>query len=176
MTHTQELKEMYLLAINLIVCMDKNGTIGKGNSLPWSIPEDMKYFRKTTLNHCVVMGRNTYESIPKKLDKRACFILSTQDFTPKWGTKLYSISQFMGWSKYYQFHNMDTFVIGGAQIYEQFYPWVDKLYITYVNDIYEGDVKFPIGFSQINEDFELESRKIGDQCEFVVMRRKYEEN
>lgn len=163
--------------INLIVCMDKNGLIGKDNSLPWNLPEDMQYFRETTLKNCIVMGRKTHESIPKELDLRANFILSNNlEYKPKWGVKV-NLIQFMQWSRYYKkAHNYDTFVIGGAEIYQTFYPLADNLYITYVNDTYEGDTYFPIEISQINEDFEIESRKIVDKCEFIIMRRKYEEN
>lgn len=165
------------MATNIIVCMDKNGLIGKDNSIPWNIKEDTKYFRETTLISCVVMGRKTHESIPKELDMRANFIISRNiDYYPNWGVKV-NLVQFMQWSEYYKkAFGWDTFVIGGAEIYKIFYPLADKLFITYVNDIYEGDTYFPVKFSQINEDFEIESRKIIDKCEFIVMRRKNEEN
>lgn len=162
--------------INLIVAMDKKGLIGKDNSLPWRIKEDMEYFRNTTLGHCIVMGRKTHESIPKELDRRANFILSQSGYIPKWGVRINSIGQFMGWHELYKFHGRETFVIGGAKIYEQFFPICDKLYITYVNNTYKGDTYFPIGFSQINDEFELESRVLGKECEFIVMRRKLNED
>lgn len=170
----RQLKEMFQLAINIIACMDKKGLIGNGNKLPWSIPEDLTYFRQTTLNQVVVMGRKTYESIPKKLENRIPFIISANpEFKAEWGTRIWSVDQFLPWVSYYErLFGRDTFVIGGAEIYKQFYPYCDELYITYVNDNYEGDVYFPIGFSQINDDFEMVDRKITDKCEFIIMRRK----
>jgi dihydrofolate reductase len=174
----QELKGMFQLAINLIVCMDKKGLIGNGNSLPWKIPEDLTYFRNTTLNQVVIMGRKTFESIPKKLEDRICFIISgNPEFKNNYGTRVWSVNQFLPWAHYYkESFGRDTFVIGGAEIYKQFYHYCDKLYITYVNDNYEGDIYFPISFSQIKDDFEIIDRKITDKCEFIVMGRKYEKN
>lgn len=159
--------------LNIIVAMDKNGLIGRGNTLPWNIPEDMKYFKETTMGHIVVMGRNTYESIPKELKGRECFILTrNENYEIEWGTKIYSIENFIPWTKKFEEFNKDTFIIGGAQIYKKIYPYCDKLFITYVNDIYEGDIYFPIELSKINEDFEIESKVKGKKCEFVVMKRK----
>ena len=171
----QQLREMFQLAINIIVAMDKNGLIGNGNELPWHIPEDLEYFYKTTVDNIVVMGRKTWESLPKKhkpLKNRDNLVLTKNTlndatkYNNLWVTSVEEILSIPN-----KFFSMEVFIIGGAEIYKQFYPHCDKLYITYVNDTYEGDVYFPIKITQINEDFEIESRKITDKCEFIVMRR-----
>lgn len=166
------LREMFLLALNIIVAMDRNGLIGVGNNLPWKIPEDLKYFKEVTTNNIVVMGRKTAESIGKSLPNRYNIVL-TRDVINKQinYTGRYAITDSLDTISILS-NNDEVFIIGGAEIYKQFYPHCDKLYITYVNDTYEGDVYFPIKITQINEDFEIESRKLGKQCEFIVMRRR----
>jgi dihydrofolate reductase len=153
--------------------MDKQGLIGKGNELPWHLPEDLRYFKKTTSGKVVVMGRKTFESIGKPLPNRhnVVFTRDKQKYDFNKDLLTYqTVESIIEWSN----EGMDIFIIGGSQIYGQFYPYCDNLYITYVNDIYEGDTKFPIPLSQINEDFEILSRKFGKDknIEFLVMGRK----
>lgn len=160
--------------ISLIVAMDKNRLIGDGNSLPWHIPKDLKYFKEITDGNIVVMGRKTYESIKKPLKNRVNLILSKdEEFNPKWGLKLSNIESVISFANYCRKKfNKKTFIIGGAQVYNQFYSLCDRLYITYINKTYRGDTLFPIKFCNINEDFEISSRKIESDCEFIVMDRK----
>jgi dihydrofolate reductase len=164
---------MFQLALSIIVAMDKQGLIGKGNELPWHLPEDLRYFKKTTSGKVVVMGRKTFESIGKPLPNRhnVVFTRDKQKYDFNKDLLTYqTVESIIEWSN----EGMDIFIIGGSQIYGQFYPYCDNLYITYVNDIYEGDTKFPIPLSQINEDFEILSRKFGKDknIEFLVMGRK----
>jgi dihydrofolate reductase len=162
----------------MITAMDKRGIIGAGNKLPWDIPEDLTYFMDVTMDHEIIMGRKTWDSLPKKpLRGRDNIIITQQSYLgigymPR--TYKATINEILSWEKKYP--ETVRFVIGGAQIYKEFYPYCDKLYITYINDNYEGDVYFPISISQILDDFEMESRKLGEQCEFVVMRRKNNES
>lgn len=153
--------------INIIVAMDKQGLIGANGSLPWKIKKDLEYFKEKTMGHTVVMGRKTWDSLPIiPLPGRKNIILSripVDGSNTKWYTSIDEILKL----------EEEIFIIGGAQIYKQFYPLADKLYITYVNDKYEGDTYFPIKPPQINEDFEIESRKIDKEnnCEFIIMKR-----
>jgi len=156
--------------ISIITAMDKNGLIGKDKTLPWNIPEDLKYFYNTTKGNAIVMGRKTWESIGEKpLKNRLNIILTrghvenTEIVTARYTHEIFAISKAL---------KEKIFIIGGAEIYKTFYPYCDKLYITYVNDTYEGNIYFPIPKKQIDEDFVLESQSQGEKCEFLVMRRR----
>lgn len=130
------------MGLSMIVAMDPNRTIGKDNELPWPrIPEDMKFFRKKTLNHVVIMGRKTYQSIGKPLPKRVNFIVThNRNFEAPGCFVFYDIE-----AAIQEALDIDDspFVIGGSGIYESFLPYTDTLYLTRVNDEYSGDVFFP---------------------------------
>jgi dihydrofolate reductase len=161
--------------LNLIVAMDRNGLIGKDNELPWKIPEDLKYFKEKTKYNVVVMGRNTHDSIPKLKDRIGFVISGDPDYNHKWGVRLWSFEQFLPWITFLKgpYKKDNIFIIGGASIYKQAFKYCDKLFITYVNDTYEGNKYFPISFSKINEEFKMTSRKISDKtgCEYIIMER-----
>jgi dihydrofolate reductase len=155
----------------MITAMDRFGLIGKDGDLPWHIPEDLKYFNKVTTGHIVVMGSKTFESLPKKPLSNRINVVMTRDKDKYWFNRDILCSQtvesILEWAT-----EEDVFIIGGAEIYKRFYRYCDKLYITYVKGEYKGNVYFPIKITQINEDFDLESRKITDKCEYLVMGRK----
>jgi len=128
--------------INLIVAMSSNGVIGKENQLPWHLPEDLKRFRLITNNNVVVMGRKTHLSIGKVLPNRLNVILSRDT---KWYNPLgdncvvcYSVEEVIEKFKY-----RDLFIIGGSEIYNQFLPHTDKIYLTLIDKDFEGDTYFP---------------------------------
>ncbi len=127
--------------ISIIVAIGKNGLIGKGNDLPWHYPEDLKYFKNTTLNKPVFMGYNTYLSIynrlGKALPKRTNYVLTYEDTLPGEGIVIKDLEQFT------KNHKEEVFCIGGRMVYELMLPYADRLYITKVNKDYEGDVYFP---------------------------------
>lgn len=129
--------------INLIVAIGKNNLIGKGNSLPWYYPEDLKYFRQTTLNKTVLMGENTFYSIiarnNKPLPKRKNIVATlNKDFSYDGVEVVHDVVEFVK-----ENHDEDIFIIGGMQIYKLTLPYADRLYITHINKEYDGDVYFP---------------------------------
>lgn len=128
--------------ISMIAAMDKNRVIGKNQKLPWNIPEDFKWFKSQTINKTVLMGRKTYESIGKPLKDRINIIL-TNDKSYHANSEIIVYNDIQTVLKN---HN-DFFVIGGQQIYEQFLQYTNKLYLTIVDNAFEGDTFFP----QINE-------------------------
>ena len=130
------------MIVSAIVAKAKNDVIGKDNDIPWYLPADLKYFKKTTLNHHIIMGRNCYESIGKPLPKRTNVILTRNPF--------YLVSNC------YVTHSIDealqtaedngedeAFIIGGAQIYELAMDRCERLYLTEVDLEVEGDIYFP---------------------------------
>jgi dihydrofolate reductase len=137
--------------INLIVCKDRKNAIGKNNELPWHLPKDLAYFKRITEGHIVVMGRNTYESIGKPLPNRINVVLSKTMKETDNIVVTDDIDKVLKTAKESQF--LDTFIIGGSSIYEQFLPYADRLYITNVHTVIEGaDAYFPmVDFSEWKE-------------------------
>jgi len=134
------------MSLSLIVAMDPNRVIGKDNDLPWPrIKEDMKFFRKTTINHVVIMGRKTWDSIfagiGKPLPKRNNFVVSRQE-----GLKIEGCTVFSSFDEAVRIAleiDPSPMIIGGSAIYELALPKVTCMYITKVAKEYEGDTFFP---------------------------------
>lgn len=129
--------------ISLVVAMDRNGLIGVGNRVPWRLPDDMKYFRQITMGKPVVMGRKTYESIPDRfrpLAGRTNIILTKQlGYNAAGCIVTHSLSSALEAAHDAQ----EVMVIGGAEIYGQFLPTADRIYLTMIDGEFEGDVYFP---------------------------------
>ena len=128
--------------ISIIVAIAENYAIGKNNDLLWHIPEDLKRFKKLTTGHTVIMGKKTYESLPRKpLPNRLNIVISDNpDDHFDQCLMAYSIEDVM--KKINPFD--ENFIIGGASIYSQFLPLADRLYITWIHRSFEGDVFFPV--------------------------------
>lgn len=124
--------------MNLIVCMSKNRVIGKENKMPWSLPNDLAYFKKTTLGKTVVMGRKTFESIGKNLPGRNNVILTRDpNFKADGCTIASNIEEVL------KMPCDDVFIMGGSEIYSLFMPYIRKLYITQIDEEFDGDAFFP---------------------------------
>jgi dihydrofolate reductase len=135
------------MKIIIIVAYSKNHIIGKDNKLLWHLTDDMKFFKKMTQNQTVLMGKNTYWSLPEKfrpLPNRKNIVLTTNSFENSF-------------ENLRVFNNLETalitlknegleqlYVIGGSQIYEAFLPFTDEILATEVDAIIEGDAHFPI--------------------------------
>jgi Dihydrofolate reductase len=125
--------------ISLIVAMAKNQVIGKGGQLPWQLPADLAYFKRLTTGHPVIMGRNTFESIGKPLAGRKNIVITRDSNFQKEGCIiLRSLDAALDFC-----NGKEVFVIGGAQIYREFLPYADRLYITFINEAFAGDSFFP---------------------------------
>ena len=128
------------MIISIIAGMDKNRLIGQGNRLPWRLPADMKHFRRHTLGKPVLMGRKTFESIGKPLPQRTNIILTHDlNYRAEGCIITHSIEEALDAAT----GSEETMIIGGASIYELFFPFTNRLYLTYVHDCFEGDVYFP---------------------------------
>lgn len=132
--------------ISHIAALAKNRVIGKGNDLPWKLPDDMKVFKERTLNHTVIMGRKNYESIPSKfrpLPDRENIIITRQKYYEAPNCVVVnSISEAINFSSQ-RLNRLEIFIIGGAEIYNQTIDMVDRLYLTEINAEIEGDVYYP---------------------------------
>jgi len=133
------------MIISMIFAMDEQRGIGVDNKIPWRLPEDMAFFRKTTSGHTVLMGRKTYDSIGKPLPKRRNVILTRdKSFAVEGCEVVHSVEEalerFGGGSSA---ADDELFVIGGAEVYSLFLPHADKLYITEIAHRFEADTFLP---------------------------------
>ena len=140
--------------IHLIWAQEIDGGIGINNNLPWHISEDLKNFKKLTLNKPIIMGRKTWDSLPfKPLPKRQNIVLSSQYMNDvECYTSVESCLARLA-------NKLDVFVIGGAQIYKAFYLYAHYLHITIVEGKTTGiDTYFPIPLSIIKKSFTLNDK------------------
>ena len=130
--------------MNLIVAVDKNWAIGKENKLLVSIPQDMKFFRETTIGKVVVMGRKTLESFPggQPLKQRTNIVLTRdKNFKAKDAVIVHNVEELLEELKKY--NEEDIYVIGGESIYRQMLPYCKLAHVTKINHAYEADTYFP---------------------------------
>ncbi len=127
--------------ISIIVAIAENNAIGRNNDLLWHIPDDLKRFKKITSEHTVVMGRNTYLSLPvKPLPKRRNIVITDKKGEHFTGCEMaYSIEEALSMID----DKEESFVIGGGMIYKIFLDHANKLYITKVHKLYDADTFFP---------------------------------
>ncbi|MDP2804693.1 MAG: dihydrofolate reductase [Gallionellaceae bacterium] len=128
------------MSLSLIVAMAKNRSIGINNTLPWRCPEDLKHFKALTMGHHMIMGRKTFDSIGKPLPGRTTVIV-TRNTKLKVESCLvaHSLEQAIAACTV----DNEIFIVGGADLYTQALPLVDKLYITEIQQDVEGDAHFP---------------------------------
>lgn len=133
------------MIISLIAALTRNRVIGKNNTLPWHLPDDMKYFMQTTSRHPVIMGRKNYESIPEKfrpLPNRENIVVTRQPHFTAPGCAIAGSLE-MALEMAAACNNEEIFIIGGAEIYRQAWAFVDRLYLTEIHTELAGDTFFP---------------------------------
>ncbi len=142
------------MTISTIVATAQNNVIGKDNQIPWYLPADLVYFKKTTLQHTVIMGRNCYESIGRPLPKRTNIIVTRNPFFIASGClTAHSIEEALKIAQ--ENGETEAFIIGGGEIYAQSQQLWDKIYWTEVALDTEGDVFFPaVDLSEYRLTFE----------------------
>ena len=125
-------------ALKAIAAMSLNRVIGRGNQIPWHLPDDFKWFKRMTTGQVVVMGRKTFESIGRPLPNRTTIVLSRTPFTHpgvRWAARIEDIDPAR--------EPGEVFICGGAEIYRQTLPRCSDLYLTLVKRTVEGDTFFP---------------------------------
>lgn len=143
------------MKIALMAAMAENRTVGINNALPWHLPEDLKYFKRTTSGKAIIMGRKTYESIGRPLPNRTNIVISRNPEFQAEGIRVVptleeaielaeSVNEINGVD--------EVMVIGGAAIYELALPKADRLYLTHVHADVHGDAFFPeVDFKQFKQ-------------------------
>lgn len=130
------------MIISTIVAVAKNNVIGKDNDIPWYLPADLKYFKKITTGHHIVMGRKCYESIGRPLPKRTNVVVTRNPFFIATGCVItHNVAEAVQLAE--ANGEEEVFIIGGGQIYEIALPHVDRIYLTEVDLEVDGDVFFP---------------------------------
>jgi dihydrofolate reductase len=132
------------MIVSLIAAVTKNQVIGKNNDLPWKLPDDMKYFMETTRGHAVIMGRKNFDSLPPKfrpLKDRLNIVLTHN----KSALKDYDVRAVGSIEEAFEQapQGEEVFVIGGAEIFRQTMSHADRLYITEIDAVIDGDTYFP---------------------------------
>jgi dihydrofolate reductase len=133
------------MLLSIIVAASTNNVIGKGNNLPWHLPNDMKFFKNTTWSMPVIMGRRTYESLAVgELPGRINIVVSRQGTINKSSPSVLiatSLDQAIKLAE--ETDCKEAFIIGGAQIYAASIPVADKIFLTRVHTVLDGDAFFP---------------------------------
>jgi dihydrofolate reductase len=125
--------------ISIIAAVADNNVIGGNNKLLWHLPADLKRFKQLTLGHPVIMGRKTFESIGKPLPGRENVVITRNpDFKAEGITIVRSLDEVLK-----KFSGQDVFIIGGAEIYAQSMSLADKIFLTRIYQLFEGDSFFP---------------------------------
>ena len=156
--------------ISIIAAIGKNRELGRGNDLIWHIKEDLKNFKNLTMGKDIVMGKNTYESLPKHLEGRKYIVLSSSLSEIEKGLLFNDFNKLLEFIKDI---DEEVMIIGGASIYKLFLPFANKLYLTEIESEEKADVYFP--------DFNKEDYKCnvvstnevdGLKYSFVIYERK----
>jgi dihydrofolate reductase len=160
------------LKISIIAAVAQNNAIGYNNQLIWHLPNDLQFFKKTTLNSTIIMGRKTFESIGKALPKRTNIVISRNTrFTATGCMVVKSLREAIK-----KADSNEIFIVGGANIYEQSMDLANRLYITHVHHPFKADTFFPkidhkIWKIVFNEDHFKDDKHAYDYS-FVIYEKK----
>lgn len=148
--------------LTAVVAMTADRVIGKDGTLPWYLPEDLKFFKRTTSGHPIVMGRKTYESIGRPLPKRRNIVLTRDQ---EWSAD--GVEVIHGPEELESLPDLEgqVFIIGGAEIYRAFTPRMDDWLVSHVRTDYEGDTRL----AKFEEEFPVAS-VVEEFPDFVVKR------
>lgn len=162
------------MIISCIVATAHNNVIGKDNDIPWYLPADLKYFKKITSGHHIIMGRKCYASIGKPLPKRTNVIITRDPFFISSNCIVaHSIPEAL--ERAYDNGEKEAFIIGGGTIYDQTKELWDRLYLTEVDLTVEGDVYFPEidkgKWNTLSEEYHLADDKNKFDYTFKVLEK-----
>lgn len=150
------------LYLSAVVAMTPDRIIGRNGTLPWHLPEDLAFFKRTTSGHPIVMGRKTYESIGRPLPKRRNIVL-TRDRT--WSAPGVEVIHAPGDLEKLPGIEGQVFIIGGSEIYAAFLSMLDDLLVSHISEKYQGDTVLPEFESQFPQSEALETH-----TDFKVVR------
>ncbi|WP_077213688.1 dihydrofolate reductase [Bacillus dakarensis] len=161
--------------ISFMWAMDENRVIGKDNQLPWHLPEDLKFFKRTTMGHPIIMGRKTFESIGRPLPGRENIVITRNlEYQFHDCTVLNSTDELLSYCE--EKPDEEYFVIGGAEIFKELLPNADRLYITQIHEKFPGDTFFPPlsleGWELLSKEKGIKNEKNPYDYEFLIYQRR----
>lgn len=171
MIHTQ-----HVPTLSIIVAQAENGAIGKDNDLLWHLGDDLKHFKQLTMGHPVVMGRKTWESLPKRPlpGRRNVVMTNNHEYVADGATVVHSIN---GLFKAMEDVDDEVFVMGGAAVYSILMPFCSKIYVTQVYRAFEADVFFPTidmsEFTLVQQGERMTDEKSGLEYAYLEYDRKF---
>ena len=165
------------MSINLIYASSINGVIGRDNSMPWYLPEDLEHFKECTQGFPVIMGRKTWDSLPAKfrpLPDRANIVISrSENWEGDGAVRASNIEDAL--EKAQTLETEHIWVIGGAQVYNAALPYANRAYVTLIKETYEGDTyapELPEEEWDALESTEIQKSATGLKYLFIVYQRK----
>ncbi|OBW92007.1 dihydrofolate reductase [Gallibacterium genomosp. 3] len=162
------------MKLSLIVAMTKNRVIGLDNQMPWHLPADLAWFKQNTLGKPVIMGRKTFESIGKPLPKRRNIVLSRTAVAIDGVEIVTSLEQALALVK----DETEVMIIGGGQLFAEMIVRADRLYLTEIDTVLEGDTYFPVIDSQEWQvsfmQTHLADEKNPYNCCFKILERQHQ--
>ena len=161
------------MRINLVVALDRLGTIGREGALPWRLPADLRRFREVTTGHPIIMGRRTHESIGRPLPDRLNIVLTTDpNFHAPGCVVVPSLDAAFGMCSEVD----EVMVVGGARVYAAALPFASRLFLTEVDAATPGDVCFPDfareEWLEVSRTSQAADDKNEYACDFVVLERR----
>ncbi|WP_394405892.1 dihydrofolate reductase [Streptococcus sp. 20-1249] len=164
--------------ISAVWAQDSNGVIGKNQTIPWRLPADLQHFKETTMGHAMVMGRVTFDGIGGRVLPNRISIILTRDKDYSVANNqvlvMHSVQEILDW---YVGQEKNLYVIGGAQVFRAFEPYLDEVVLTEIHDQYEGDTYFPSEFDwsifeQVDENFHAKDEKNASDFTVKIFARK----
>lgn len=129
------------MSITLIAAVARNRVIGKDGGLPWRLPADLKFFKRTTTGHPLVMGRRTFESLGEPLPNRTNIVISRRpDYRPEGAIVARSLTEGIAEARR---RDAEVFIGGGEEIFRLSLPLADRMILTWIDEDFEGDTRFP---------------------------------
>jgi dihydrofolate reductase len=130
------------MTLSAITAVSQNNVIGLHNDLPWHLPADMRFFKSTTMGHVVVLGRKSYEAFGKAYPGRTNIVITRQqNYALPDAIVVHSLEEAIRKAK--TIEQQEIFILGGAQIFRQSMPLIDRIYLTRIYHDFEGDAFFP---------------------------------
>ena len=158
------------MIVSLVAAMSENRVIGRDGGLPWRLPRDMQHFKRTTVDHTVIMGRKTFEEVRRPLANRRNVVISRRsDFRPHGVTVVPTLEEALALGA----TEDEVFVIGGGEIYRLALPRADRIYLTIVHATVEGDTWFPEFESSAWVIDEEERVEADEKNEYAMTFRRY---
>lgn len=160
------------MKLSMIAALAKNRVIGKDNKMPWHLPADLQFFKKTTMGSPIIMGRKTYDSIARPLPGRLNIVLSRDKKLQIDGcTVVDSLQRALEAAKG---HN-EVFITGGSHLYNSYLENADRLYLTLIDQEFEGDTFFPdytqYQWKQIRKETHRAEEKNPHSYTFLILDR-----